>query len=74
MSNRIVYGYFAGASWTKPALAYTQYVQLLGGISFDLWLLAVKKEPTAGNVVATVLLTSYLFLHRRDVRMSTESN
>jgi hypothetical protein len=70
--SHIVYAYFAGESWTKPALAYTQYLQLVGGISCDLWLVMGKigKEPISGNIVAIALLTSYLFLHRRDVRMT----
>ena len=69
-----MYGYFAGASWTKPALAYTQYLQLVGAISFDIWVVMGKlgREQISGNVVAIALLTSYLFLHRRDVRMAAK--
>jgi GNS1/SUR4 family len=72
-----VYGYYAGASWTRPALAYTQYLQLVGGISYDAWLVVHKLgrgEQISGNLVAIGLLTSYLYLHRRDVRMEAKGN
>jgi hypothetical protein len=73
----VVYGYFAGASWTKPALAYTQHLQLVGGISCDIWLVVSKLgggEPITGHIVAITLLTSYLYLHRREVYMEAKGH
>jgi hypothetical protein len=68
-----VYGYYAGATWTKKFLPWTQYLQLLGGILWDSWLMyqkVGKGEDITGNAVAITLLVSYLILHKREVSMS----
>jgi hypothetical protein len=68
----VVYGYFAGATWTKPILVWTRNIQLIAGILTDVFLIRKKTltgEDVFGHWVGAVLLTTYLFLHRREVRM-----
>ena len=70
-----MYGYFAGAVWTKKFLPWTQLLQLIGGILWDVWLMYLKinvGEDIAGNAIGTTLLVCYLILHTRDIRMLEE--
>lgn len=56
-------------------LTYTRNVQLIVGIVWDVYIVLEvrgRDEAMLGNWVSIGLLTCYLILHRRDVRMMTD--
>jgi hypothetical protein len=65
--------FFAGAQWTHPILPWTRYIQLIGGIGCDLWLLRKRRSSSeadgkgVGYIVSAVLLNCYLVLLTREI-------
>jgi hypothetical protein len=75
VANVVVYGYFAGAEWTKPILRYTRNIQLIAGILWDLGIvsgLLGDGKARLGNWVSIGLLSCYFVLHRREIRLMEE--
>lgn len=72
LHHTLMYGFFAGAGWTHAILPWTRYIQLVVGVVWDLLIIRAKSakgEAVAGNWVAVGLLSAYLALLTREIRM-----
>jgi len=71
--HMLMYAYFGGASFLRPLLDTTGSIQLLAGITTDLWIAYRKMgsggEPIWPNLFGAGLLTAYLVLWFRDLRI-----
>jgi hypothetical protein len=69
--HAIMYSFFAGAKSVHVALPFTRNIQLVVGILWDIWLM-IYRDPGVnimGRGIAIFLLTSYLILMTREIRM-----
>lgn len=76
----LMYGYFGGVGWVRPALPWTGTLQLIAGIVVEAWILRSKSisahsETTAmaPNWIALGLLTSYLVLNTREILLTRKT-
>ncbi len=68
----LMYAYFGGFSRVRPVLPWTGSLQLVVGISVDIWVARNKMQSGASpiwpNIFSAGLLAIYLFLTIRDLR------
>lgn len=69
----LMYAYFGGASFLRPLLDTTGFVQLLAGIATDLWIvyrdIGSSEELVWPNLFGAGLLSTYLVLWFRDLKI-----
>lgn len=70
--HALMYAFFGGAQWSRIILPYTGYLQLVVGILAEFWALAsapLSFDTQAPHIFCLVLLSTYLILWTRDLRM-----
>ncbi|KAL5344374.1 hypothetical protein ACLOAV_010634 [Pseudogymnoascus australis] len=68
----LMYSFFGGGTWVRPALPWTGAVQLMVGIATDVWVARGKLasgEEVWPNFVGGGILTTYFVLFLRDLEL-----
>lgn len=68
----LMYSFFGGATWVRPALPWTGALQLLMGIATDVWVGRGKMErgeKVWPNIVGGGILATYFVLFLRDLEL-----
>jgi len=69
--HSLMYAFFAGVQSVHGYLPYTRYIQLVAGVAWDAWLTMYMDDGDSrvSRAVSIFLLTCYLYLLTREIRM-----